>query len=273
VFCGHCRFCTQGRPNLCDREGLNRDPDDRPRLSFNREPLHQFLNLSSYAEKLLIHEHALVKVRKDMPMDKAALIGCGVTTGMGAVLNTARVPAGSTVAVIGCGGIGLSAIQGAAIAGANRVIAVDRISSKLQLAKTMGATDLVNSRDGDPVEQVIELTGGGVQFSFEAVGTKVTAEQAYNMLEKGGTATLIGLVPVGEKLELDARSFIQERRIQGSNMGSNRFRVDMPNYVEMYLAGRLKLDEMITREIRLEEINEAFDALLEGEVARQVIRF
>ena len=273
VFCGHCRYCTTGRPNLCDREGLSRSADDAPRLSMKGRPLHQFLNLSSYAERLLIHEHALVQVREDMPLDKAALIGCGVTTGMGAVLNTAQVRAGSTVAVIGCGGIGLSAIQGAVIAGANRVIAVDRITSKLQLAKEMGATDLINARDGDPVEQVKDLLGGGVEYSFEAVGGKETAEQAYYMLEKGGTATLIGLAPSGVKLELDALSFLEERKLQGSNMGSNRFRVDMPRYVDMYLTGRLKLDEMITREIQLDEINDAFDALLEGEVARQVILF
>ncbi len=274
VFCGHCKFCLSGRPALCHKHGTRREPEQPPRLSQAGEPIHQFLDLSSYAEKLLVHEHALVKIRKDMPLDKAALIGCGVTTGLGAVLNTAKVPAGATVAVLGCGGIGLSAIQGAAIAGAGRIIAVDVIRSKLELATQFGATDCVDASAGDPVEQVMELTDGeGVEFSFEAIGLKLAAEQAFAMLEHGGTATVIGMIPLGQKVELNGVDFLFEKKIQGSSMGSNRFRVDMPRYVDMYLAGKLKLDEMVSREIKLEDINDAFDALRSGEVARQVIRF
>ena len=273
VFCGHCNYCTTGRPNLCNRVDTLRRADEPPRLSQRGEVVHQFANLSSYAEQLLVHEHAVVKIREDMPLDKAALIGCGVTTGVGAVINTAKVPPGSTVAVIGCGGVGLSAVQGAAIAGAGRIIAIDTRASKLELAQICGATDLVNASEGDPVQQVKDLTGGGVEYSFEAIGLKQTAEQAFYMLAKGGTATVIGMIPVGTKIELHGPDFLQEKKIQGSSMGSNRFRVDMPRYVEMYLNGKLKLDEMITREITLEQINEAFTALLGGEVARQVIRF
>jgi S-(hydroxymethyl)glutathione dehydrogenase/alcohol dehydrogenase len=235
--------------------------------------MHQFANLSSYAEQMLVHEHAVVKVRDDMPLDKAALIGCGVTTGVGAVINTARVPPGSTVAVIGCGGVGLSAVQGAVIAGAGRIIAIDTRASKLELAQICGATDLINASEGDPVRTVRDMTGGGVEYSFEAIGLKVTAEQAFGMLAKGGTATVIGMIPVGTHIELKGSDFLQEKKIQGSSMGSNRFRVDMPRYVDMYLSGKLKLDEMISREITLEQINDAFQALLGGEVARQVIRF
>lgn len=242
-------------------------------MSRDGETFFQFANLSSYAEQLLVHEHAVCKIREDMPLDKAALIGCGVTTGVGAALNTAKVEPGSTVAVIGCGGIGLSAVQGARIGGAGRIIAVDTVSSKLQLAKELGATDLVNARDGDPVEQVMDLTGGGVAYSFEAVGLKETAEQAFRMLEVGGTATIIGMIPQGTKIELTGHDFLRERKLQGSSMGSNRFRVDMPRYVDMYLAGNLKLDEMITRNITLDEINDGFEALLKGEVARQIILF
>jgi S-(hydroxymethyl)glutathione dehydrogenase/alcohol dehydrogenase len=273
VFCGHCNYCTTGRTHLCNRVDTMRRKDEPPRLSQRGEVVHQFANLSSYAERLLIHEHAVVKVREDMPLDKAALIGCGVTTGMGAVMNTARVPPGSTVAVIGCGGVGLSAVQGAAIAGAGRIIAIDTRSSKLELAQICGATDLVNAAEGDPVKQVKDLTGGGVEYSFEAIGLKQTAEQAFAMLAKGGTATVIGMIPVGTKIELHGPDFLQEKKIQGSSMGSNRFRVDMPRYVDMYLSGKLKLDEMISREITLDQINDAFAALLGGEVARQVIRF
>ena len=274
VFCGHCRYCTTGRPNLCeDRESTQRKETDTPRLSRDGETFFQFANLSSYAEQLLVHEHAVCKICEDMPLDKAALIGCGVTTGVGAALNTAKVEPGSTVAVIGCGGIGLSAVQGARIGGAGRIIAVDTVSSKLQLAKELGATDLVNARDGDPAEQVMDLTGGGVAYSFEAVGLKETAEQAFRMLEVGGTATIIGMIPQGTKIELTGHDFLRERKLQGSSMGSNRFRVDMPRYVDMYLAGNLKLDEMITRNITLDEINDGFEALLQGEVARQMIVF
>jgi S-(hydroxymethyl)glutathione dehydrogenase/alcohol dehydrogenase len=273
VFCGHCKYCISGRPALCAKAETRRTPDEPPRLSQDGGIVHQFLDLSSYAEAMLVHEHALVKIREDMPLDKAALIGCGVTTGVGAVFNTAKVPAGSTVAVIGCGGVGLSAIQGAAIAGAGRVIAIDTLASKLDLAKQLGATDTVDASEGDPVAQVRELTEGGVEYSFEAIGLKQTAEQAFQMLENGGTATVIGMIPLGAKVELNGVDFLFEKKIQGSNMGSNRFRVDMPRYIEMYLAGHLKLDEMISREIRLDDINDAFEALVKGDVARQVILF
>ena len=273
VFCGHCDFCTTGRPHLCGRESTRRGENEPPRLSQGGQAVHQFADLSSYAEQLLVHENAVVKVREDMPLDKAALIGCGVTTGMGAVMNTAKVPPGSVVAVIGCGGVGLSAVQGAVISGAGRIIAVDTQPSKLELAQVCGATDLVNAADGDPVKQIKDLTDGGVEYSFEAIGLKTTAEQAFYMLQKGGTATIIGMIPVGTKIELSGPDFLREKKIQGSSMGSNRFRVDMPRYVDMYLSGKLKLDEMISRHIALEEINDAFEALLKGEVARQVIQF
>lgn len=273
VFCGHCNYCTTGRPHLCSRVETQRSATEPPRLSQRGEVVHQFANLSSYAEQMLVHEHAVVKIREDMPLDRAALIGCGVTTGMGAVFNTAKVPPGSTVAVIGCGGVGLSAVQGAAITGAGRIIAIDTRPAKLKLAEICGATDLVDASQSDPVQKVKDLTGGGVEYSFEAIGLKATAEQAFNMLAKGGTATVMGMIPVGTKIELHGPDFLQERRIQGSSMGSNRFRVDMPRYVDMYIAGKLKLDEMITREMTLDQINDAFEALLEGNVVRQVIRF
>ena len=272
-FCGACAYCLSGRPNLCDKEGLRPDPAAPPRLRRGDEPVHQFMDLSSFAEQLLVHENTLVKIRPDMPLDKAALIGCGVTTGMGAVINTARVRPGETVAVIGCGGIGLNAIQAAAIVGAGRIIAVDRIASKLRMASDFGATDLVDASGTDAVMAVAELTGGGVDHAFEAIGLKATAEQAFNMLRKGGTATVIGMIPFGEKVEIDAFQLLLEKRIQGSNMGSNRFRFDMPQYIEWYFSGRLKLDELVSGVMPLEKINDGFAALRSGEVARQLIAF
>jgi S-(hydroxymethyl)glutathione dehydrogenase/alcohol dehydrogenase len=215
----------------------------------------------------------LVKIRPDMPLDKAALIGCGVTTGVGAVTNTAQVRPGEQVVVIGCGGIGLNAIQAAALVGAGRVIAVDRVASKLELAQEFGATDVVNASEVDPVMAVLDLTSGGADHAFEAIGLKETAEQAFTMLRKGGTATVIGMIPIGQKVELDGFQLLLEKKLQGSNMGSNRFRVDMPQYIEWYLAGKLKLDELVSAVIPLEKINDGFAALRQGEVARQLVTF
>jgi S-(hydroxymethyl)glutathione dehydrogenase/alcohol dehydrogenase len=273
VFCGQCDFCIAGKPNLCLKTGLRRGPDERPRLSQGGKPVVQFAELSSFAEQMLVHEGAVVKITEDMPLDRAALIGCGVTTGLGAVLNTARVRAGEAVAVIGCGGVGLSAIQGAANAGAGRVIAVDMVDSKHKLAESLGATDLVNAKEVDPVGTVIEMTAGGVDHAFEAIGLKVAAEQAFGMLKNGGTATVIGMIPVGQKVEVDGFQFLMEKRIQGSMMGSNKFRLDMPRYVDMYLRGKLNLDDMISARLPLSEINSAFDAMKTGEIARDVIVF
>jgi S-(hydroxymethyl)glutathione dehydrogenase/alcohol dehydrogenase len=208
-----------------------------------------------------------------MPLDKAALIGCGVTTGVGAVMNTAKVRPGEQVVVIGCGGIGLNAIQAAALVGAGRVIAVDRVASKLAMATEFGATDVVDASEVDPMMAVLELTGGGADHAFEAIGLKATAEQAFAMLRKGGTATVIGMVPFGEKVEIDGFQLLMEKKLQGTNMGSNRFRVDMPQYVEWYLAGKLKLDELVSAVMPLEKINDGFATLRSGEVARQLISF
>jgi S-(hydroxymethyl)glutathione dehydrogenase / alcohol dehydrogenase len=273
IFCGRCEYCLSGRPVLCDRQGLERGDDQPPRLSRDGSPIHQFLRLSAFAEMMLVHENTLVKIRDEMPLDRAALIGCAVTTGLGAVFNTAKVTPGSTVAVIGCGGVGLNSVQGAVIAGAGRVIAVDTNPWKLELARTFGATDLVDATAGDPVDQVREMTGGGVEYSFEAIGLKMTAEQSFAMLRKGGTATIIGMIPEGERIELPGSEFLDEKKIQGSNMGSNRFRVDMPRYVDLYLSGRLKLDELVSARIGLDQINDGFDAMRRGEVARSVIEF
>ena len=271
VFCGHCEFCLGGRPALCHKEGLRREPGQPPRLSQDGQVIHQFKELSSFAEEMLVHEHALVKIRRDMPLDRAALIGCAVTTGLGAVFRTARIEVGDTTAVIGCGGVGLSAIQGAAIAGASRVIAIDALPDKLELAAKLGATDLVNTADGDPVAQVLDICDGGVDYSFEAVGGKGTAEQSFRMLKRGGTATVIGLMARDTTIELNGLDLIDEKKIQGSDMGSNRFRIDMPKYVDFYLSGKLNLDDMVSRRVTLEEINDAFESLERGDVARSVI--
>ena len=276
AFCGHCSQCTDGHLSLCENKGteLVRQPDEPPRLSRgDGEVVTQFLHLSSFAEKMLIHEQALVKIDPEMPLDKAALIGCGVTTGLGAVFRTAKVAPGEAVAVIGCGGIGLSAIQGARIAGANKIIAVDMNDAKLELAQQLGATHMVNASETDPVVAVKEISGGGVHHAFEAVGMKLTAEQAYQMVRNGGQATVIGMIPVGTKIEIHGPELLYEKTLTGSNMGSNQFRTDMPRYIEMYLDGRLHLDEMVSKRISLDDINDGFEEMKTGTVARSVITF
>jgi len=274
VFCGTGENCTTGRPVLCTNTEVKLPPGKATRLQWGRpEQLHTFVNLSSFAEQMLVHENAVVKIRDDMPLDRAALIGCGVITGFGAANNPARVAPGETVAVIGCGGVGMAAINGAYVAGAARIIAVDTNPVKLQLATKLGATDIVDPRDGDPVERIVEMTGGGVHHAIECLGLKLTAEQAFRMLAFGGTATLVGMVPFGEKIELHGADFLRERRIQGCSMGSNRFRVDMPRLIELYLQGRLHLDDWISDRIRLEQINDGFAAMKAGKVVRSVIDF
>ena len=273
AYCGHCESCLTGRMSLCVSSDTRRGPDEEQRLGQADAAMNQFLNLSSFAEQMLIHEHACVAVRKDMPLDRAALIGCGVLTGVCSVFHTSNVRPGDTVAVIGCGGVGLAAINGAAIAGASRIIAVDMSPGKDNMAKQFGATDFVCAADGDAVKKVVDMTNGGVQHSFEAVGLKVTTEQAFGMLRRGGTCNVIGMIPVGQSIEIAGHLFLGEKKLQGSLMGSNHFPVDMPRLVDMYMSGKLKLDEMISRRIKLEDINDAFAEMKTGQIARSVIVF
>jgi len=275
VFCGNCEQCMSGHPNRCsNKQATQRNPQDKPRISQKGKPVNQFLDISSYCEKMLLHENAVVKIREDLPLDRAALIGCGVTTGVGAVLNTAKIEPGSTVAVFGAGGVGLAAIQGARIAGARKIIAIDMFEGKLAMAKRLGATDTVDASSSDPVDEIRKMTdGAGVDYSFEAIGLKKVAEQAFLAIKPGGTATVIGMIPVGQKVELDGYMFLTERKLQGSNMGSNRFRIDMPKYIDFYLQGRLNLDDMISQRRKLEDVNDAFRAMKAGEVARTVLMF
>jgi S-(hydroxymethyl)glutathione dehydrogenase/alcohol dehydrogenase len=272
LFCGHCTYCLSGRPALCRREGLLRAPGGPPRISAAGRPLPQFAEIGSFSELLLVHENSVVKIPDDMPLDRAALLGCGVTTGLGAVFNTAGVSPGETVAVIGCGGVGLSAIQGARIAGALRIVAVDPSESRRELALELGATATVDPGLGSPAEQVISITDGGVDHAFEAVGSTKTVSDAFSMLRPGGTATVIGAL-IGKTIELDGSLLLPERRLQGSLMGSNRFRIDIPRYVDLYLQGRLRLDELLTAHFGLDEINEAFATAKKGEGARTVVLF
>ncbi|MGD9933323.1 MAG: Zn-dependent alcohol dehydrogenase [Dehalococcoidia bacterium] len=273
VFCGTCERCLSGESFLCRSPEVRRGPKDPPKYTWNGNPVNQFANLSTYAEKMLVHENAIVKVRDDMPWEGAALIGCGVTTGVGAAMNTAAIKPGSTVAVWGAGGVGLSAIQGARIAGARTIIAVDIHENKMKTARDLGATHTVDASSGDPIQKVLDIVPGGVDYAFECIGLKVAAEQAYGAIRDGGVATVVGMIPVGQKIEIEGSSMLRGKKIQGSSMGSNHFKVHMPQYVELYMQGRLKLDEMVTRTGALEDVNEAFRAMKAGEVARTVLKF
>lgn len=274
AFCGSCAFCLSGRPNLCGGGATLRGPDEPPRLSKDGEPIHQFAHLSSFAEEMLVHENAVVKIREDMPLGQAALIGCGVTTGLGAALNTAGIRAGETAVVIGCGGVGLAAIQGCRIGGAGRIVAVDRVPWKLELAQKLGATDVVDGSGEDAMMKVLEMTGGGTDYVFECIGVKDLAAPALGMVKRGGTLVLVGVVPIGQNIELPGLDIVLSgKKVVGSMMGGNRFRIDMPRYVDFYLDGRLQLDEMISARMPLDEINTAFDKMRSGEVARSVISF
>ena len=276
IFCGQCRQCLSGNPHRCvNPEATSRATTADPRLrKADGTAVEQMARLGGFAELMLVHQNALVTITKDMPLDRAALIGCGITTGTGAVFRTAKVEPGARVCVIGAGGIGLAAIQGARIAGAGQIVVVDVSAAKLATARQFGATDVVNASEVENVPAAVkELTGGGVDYSFEAIGLKATAEQAFNMLDVGGTATVIGMVPPRQTLEIRGIDLLSEKRIQGSMMGSNQFRTDIPALIRMYMDGRLKLDEMVSARLALDEINEGYAAMKRGEVSRQVIVF
>jgi S-(hydroxymethyl)glutathione dehydrogenase / alcohol dehydrogenase len=274
AFCGQCEYCLTGRTHLCDAKP-NRTPDQRPRLTWNGQALWQHQGMGAYGEQMLVHENGVVKIPDEMPLDAAALLSCGVLTGVGAALFTAKVAPGSRVAVFGVGGIGMSAIQGARIAGARQIIAIDLLDSKLERARDFGATHTVNASTDDPVETIRAMTNGGVDYAFEAIGLPVTVEQAFEAIRNGGVATVIGVTNPATRVSLPVFPLISEKTLTGSRMGSNRFKVDLPKLIDLYFQGRLQVDELISHRVGLNEVNEAFAALVERkpDVMRSVVMF
>jgi S-(hydroxymethyl)glutathione dehydrogenase/alcohol dehydrogenase len=270
--CGTCRWCSQGHPQHCGSLHRTRPPGHPPRMTQGGVAVTQFVGVGAFAEQMLVHVSAIARIPKEMPLDKAALLGCAVITGLGAVRHSARVAVGDTVAVIGCGGVGLSAVQGAALAGAARIVAIDRVAEKLYLARQFGATDVVNASDVDPVGAVLELTGG-VDHALEMVGLPATIEQAFNMLGTRGTATAVGLPHPGDTITLPATALLAEKRLQGSRLGGTRLRVDVPQYAEMYLSGRLELDALQGRTIGLDELPTALGGIDSSLAARTIVQF
>jgi S-(hydroxymethyl)glutathione dehydrogenase/alcohol dehydrogenase len=272
-FCGVCSWCMSGLLHLCTDKSRTRPEGQPSRLSRGGEPVAQFVGLGGFAEKVLVHERTLATIPAEMPLDRAAVLGCAVVTGMGSVLNTAQVKAGQTVAVIGCGGVGLNVVQAARLVGAATVIAVDRLPAKLDRAKLFGATHLVDASAVDAVEAVKELTGGGVDHAFEVVGRPETIEQAFGMLAIRGTATVVGVARPGDTVRIGALDLLQEKKLQGAQMGSSRFRLDVDLFARLYLDDRVMLDELISRTLPLDEVNDALQRMDETPGARSVITF
>lgn len=271
--CGRCRACFRGRPYQCaDKRYTERPESATPRLTLEGEPLTAFQGVGGFAEQILAHENIVVKVPKEIPFDSACLLGCGVVTGAGAAINSARVRPGDTVTIIGCGGVGLNTVQAAALSGAERIVAVDMQEAKLKLAKTFGATDVINPQKTDAVQAIQELTGG-VTHAFEFVGNKVTSEQAVAMLEPGGTAYLVGVHKPGATIEITPFGDLmgKQKGIRGVAMGSSNPKIDIPRYADLYLQGRFKLDELVSRRVGLGDIAQSYADMADGGVARNVI--
>ncbi len=274
AFCGQCEFCVTGRMSLCLGAATRRGKGDAPRMTrADGSPINQMLNLSSLSEQMLIHENACVSIDKDMPMDRAAVIGCAVTTGAGTIFNACSVTPGETVLVVGCGGVGLAAINSAKIAGAGKVIAADPLPEKRALAEALGATHTVDALAGDAAAQILEISGGGVDYGIEAVGRQAAADLAVASLRRGGTAVILGMMPLDCKVGLSAMDLLSGKKLMGAIMGGNHFPVDLPRLVDFYMRGLLDLDTIIAERISLDEVNAGFDKMREGHSARSVVVF
>jgi S-(hydroxymethyl)glutathione dehydrogenase/alcohol dehydrogenase len=276
--CGRCAECLRGRPNFCEvgarMAATGTLADGTSRLSLNGTILHHFNSVSSFSGHSVVPESVAVKIRDDVPLDTVALVGCAVLTGCGAVLNTAGVPEGASVAVWGSGGVGLNIVQGARLAGAGQIVAVDIRPEKLELARALGATDVVEAAPGvDVVSAVKDLTGGGPDYAFEAIGTEATIQQAWRAAGPRGTVVVVGVMPKGSALAIDPWEFFAEKTLKGSFLGSARVREDVPRLIDLYAEGELRLEELVDRRIKLEELPGAFDRLRAGDGLRQLVVF
>ena len=277
-YCGKCWYCLSGQPVHC-QEALLPMMTGVPlcgkcHLSKDGVDLHHFLGQASFAEKAVVAERSAIKVREDVPLDKICLLSCAVATGLGAVVHTAQVELGANVVIIGCGGIGLSAVQGAVLAAAAKIVAVDVVEKKLEFATQFGATHTINASQEEPIARALEITGGRIDYAFEATGKAEAMALAFNMVRPGGTAVAVGAAPLGAQLGIDAMSLVMSgKTIKGSMGGGLKPHVHIPAYVELYREGRLKLDEMVTQTLSLDKINEGFEAMKKGEVVRSVVVF
>lgn len=278
-MCGRCKYCAEGRPNLCVKGGLANaegrllDGSLRFRDTEGRK-LHHHLGISAFSEFTVVAQESLVKIEPDVPLAEAAVFGCAIVTGVGAVINTARVEPGTGVAIFGLGGVGLSTVMGAQLAGAYPLIAIDLLDTKLELAHRLGATHVVNAKDDDPIQAVKDITDGGAHYTFEAVGSEEVLQQAYEAARRGGTTITIGAPHPSRTFSVSALDIVVgERTIKGSYMGSAVPWRDLPRFLALYKAQRLPADLLITDRITLDEINEGFDQLAQGKAVRQIVQF
>lgn len=278
--CGECKFCLSGKTNLCQKiratQGKGLMPDGTTRFYKDGQPIFHYMGCSTFSEYTVLPEISLAKVNPKAPLKEVCLLGCGVTTGMGAVMNTAKVAAGDTVAIFGLGGIGLSAVIGAAMAKASRIIAIDINESKFELAKKLGATDCINPKNFDkPIQEVIvDMTDGGVEYSFECIGNVEVMRSALECCHKGwGESIIIGVAGAGQEISTRPFQLVTGRVWRGTAFGGVKGRTELPDYVERYLAGEFKLDDFITHTMGLEDINEAFELMHVGKSIRSVIHF
>ncbi|MCS5573346.1 MAG: S-(hydroxymethyl)glutathione dehydrogenase/class III alcohol dehydrogenase [Pseudomonadales bacterium] len=278
--CGECKFCLSGKTNLCGKiretQGKGLMPDGTSRFYKDGQPIYHYMGCSTFSEYTVLPEISLAKVNKEAPLEEVCLLGCGVTTGMGAVMNTAKVEEGATVAIFGLGGIGLSAIIGATMAKASRIIVIDINNSKFDLARQLGATDCINPKDYDkPIQEVIvELTDGGVDYSFECIGNVDVMRSALECCHKGwGESVIIGVAGAGQEISARPFQLVTGRVWKGSAFGGVKGRSELPGIVERYLQGEFKLNDFITHTMGLDDINEAFELMHEGKSIRSVIHF
>ena len=278
--CRQCAYCLSQKTNLCQAirstQGKGVMPNGTSRFSLNGEKLYHYMGTSTFANYTVLPEIAVAKIRDDAPLDKVCLIGCGVTTGLGAVINTAKVEPGANVVVFGLGGIGLNVIQGAKMVGASKIVGVDINSDKQKMAQDYGMTDFVNPKeiDGDLVEYLVELTGGGADYSFECIGNVEVMRQALECCHKGwGVSTVIGVAGAGEEISTRPFQLVTGRVWQGSAFGGARGRTDVPKIVDWYMEGKINIDDLVTHTMPIERINEAFDLMHKGESIRSVVTF
>jgi S-(hydroxymethyl)glutathione dehydrogenase/alcohol dehydrogenase len=275
--CGKCRFCVEGQPGMCTEwvmyNMMGTLPGGAKRLHKGDQELNHFFCQSSFAEYAVVHERTAIKVPQDAPLDVVCLLGCGTTTGIGSVLNRAKLKSGESIVIYGCGGVGLSAVLGARLAGAGKIIAVDMLDRKLEKAKELGADFVINATQEDPPQRVMEITGGGADYSVECIGNVDVMAQAFASIHNAGTCVVAGMAPIDKVIPIASFELLMGKTLTGTLQGNIRPPVDVPKYVDLYMGGKLPIDKLITRSYSLDSINEAVLALEKGEVIRSVIRF
>lgn len=275
--CGKCRYCVEGRPTRCVEnlpiQMMGTLPYGGMRLHKGDQELHHLFGLASFAEYAVVHERSAVKIREDAPLDVVCLLGCGTSTGIGTVINTTGIKAGESIAIYGCGGVGLSAVMGAKLAGAGTLIAVDTLDSKLEMAKELGADYVINASQEDPKTKVMELTGSGADYAIECIGNVDVIMQAFGSIHVGGKCIVVGMPPLVSMLSIAPFEFLLGKTMTGAAQGDVIAPIDIPRYIDLFMAGKLPIDKLITKSYKLDEINEAFEAMEKGEVIRSIIRF